>query len=418
MDRNLRRRLERLERRGSRQRTPAKAPRAERSKPSGLPPGEVVETPLGPVYRLESRFPLNHRHGRVALRDLLAFEPALAADVAGDRKLRTTQLAGMAFVDLETTGLVGGAGTLGFLIGIGTFQPAAFRLRQYFLRDPKEEAAMLRLLKQELEQMEGIVSFNGRAFDLPLLEARSTIALRERWRLNQWPHFDLLYPSRRLWRRSLEDCRLGTLERHVLELTRAEEDVPGELIPGMYLDYLRTGDASDMRRVIYHNSVDILSLVGLASGVLDRYRRPDPGELSGEEALAVARWHQASGRSGAAEAAYRTVVERPGKVGLRAEALRRYTGHLKRAGQRKQALAAWQTWHKLAPDDPTPCLELSKYFEWEAGSYQQALDWAERGRASLARRPADWRRRQAEAEIDHRLRRLRSKLGRERAGRS
>jgi hypothetical protein len=99
-------------------------------------------------------------------------------------------------------------------------------------------------------------------------------------------------------------------------------------------------------------------------------------------------------------------------VELRVEALRRYTGHLKRAGQPKQALAAWNSWHKLAPDDPTPCLELAKYYEWQAGSYQQALDWAEHARSSLARRPVDWRRRQTEAEIDHRVRRLRSKLRR------
>ena len=411
MDANLRRRLERLERRGARPRSPAKRPRAEPTKASGLPAGEELETPLGVAYRLESRFPLSHQHGQVALRDLLDFEPALAAEVAGDRKLRATRLGSLAFVDLETTGLAGGTGTLGFLVGVGTFQPDGFRLRQYFLRDPNEEAAMLRSLKLELEQMEGMVSFNGRVFDVPLLEARSTIALRERWRLNEWPHFDLLYPSRRLWHRSLTDCRLGTLEQHILQITRAEEDVPGELIPGMYLDYLRTGDASDMRRVIYHNSVDILSLVGLASGVLDRYRRPDPADLSGEEALAVARWHQASGRSGSAEAAYRAAVAGTGRVELRAEALRRYTTHLKRAGQLKQALAAWRSWHKLAPEDPTPCLELSKYFEWQAGSYQQALDWAEQARGSLLSWPADWRRRGAEAEIDHRIRRLRGKLG-------
>jgi len=411
MDANLRRRLERLERRGARPRPPAKRPRPERTKVSGLPDGEELDTPLGVAYRLERRFPLSHQHGQAALRDLLDFEPALAAEVAGDRKLRSTRLGSLAFVDLETTGLAGGTGTLGFLVGVGTFQPEGFRLRQYFLRDPSEEAAMLRSLKQELEQLEGIVSFNGRAFDLPLLEARSTIALRERWRLNEWPHFDLLYPSRRLWRRSLADCRLGTLEQHILQITRAEEDVPGELIPGMYLDYLRTGDATDMRRVIYHNSVDILSLVGLASGVLDRYRRPDPADLSGEEALAVARWHQASGRSGSAEAAYRAAVAGTGRVELRAEALRRYTTHLKRAGQLKQALAAWRSWRKLAPDDPTPCLEISKYFEWQAGSYQQALEWAEQARSSLANWPVDWRRRQAEAEIDHRIRRLRGKLG-------
>ena len=422
MESNLRRRLERLERGRAPRRPRAARPAcpelsrgersrgARRARTSALPPGEEIETPLGVAFRIDNHFPTNHQHGRVALEDLLSFAPELAAEVAGDHRLLTARLAGWAFVDLETTGLAGGAGTLGFLIGVGSFVPKGFRLRQYFMRAPEEEPAMLHALKHDLKQAEGVVSFNGRVFDLPLLEARSTIALRERWRVSDWPHFDLIYPSRRLWRRSLADCRLATLEQHVLQVTRSEADVPGALIPGMYLDYLRTGDASEMRRVIYHNSIDILSLVGLAAGVLDRYRLPDPGALSGEEALAVARWHQVAGRDGEAEAAYRAAVKGANGRELQAEALRRFSAHLKRAGRRVDAISSWKTWHALAPDDPGPCIELAKYYEWDAKSCEEALNWAEQALSSLAKWPADWRRREAEGDINHRIRRLRRKL--------
>ena len=81
---------------------------------------------------------------------------------------------------------------MGFLIGLGTFDKGGFHLRQYFLRDPDEEAASLQLLRTDLKKVEGLVTFNGRSFDLPVLESRYTIAVRDRWRLPGRPHLDLL----------------------------------------------------------------------------------------------------------------------------------------------------------------------------------------------------------------------------------
>ena len=46
-----------------------------------------------------------------------------------------------AFLDTETTGLAGGTGTCAFLIGVGSIEPAGFRLRQFFMRDYGEEAS-------------------------------------------------------------------------------------------------------------------------------------------------------------------------------------------------------------------------------------------------------------------------------------
>jgi len=79
----------------------------------------------------------------------------------------------MAFIDTETTGLAGGTGTLAFLIGVGTFEEDnSFTLRQFFLRSPAEEPAALLHLAEWLDQFEAIVSFNGRGFDVPLLQTR------------------------------------------------------------------------------------------------------------------------------------------------------------------------------------------------------------------------------------------------------
>jgi hypothetical protein len=270
---------------------------------------------------------------------------------------------------------------------------------------------MLEALREDLNQAAGMVSFNGRAFDLPLLETRYTVALRDRWRLTRVPHLDLLYPSRRLWSSSLADCRLSTLEQQVLGIERTEQDVPGALIPGMYLDYLRTGDASEMTRVIYHNAIDILSLVGLASQVLHRHAVEQPDSLSSGEALAVARWHQGAGRIEDADAAFQAAVEGDPEPQQRREALRWYTAHLKRDNRREQALAGWEQWHSLDPTDPFPCIELAMFYEWHARQLQPALDWSLRARQAIEGWPKGWRRQQSLADIDHRIARLQQKLG-------
>ena len=310
----------------------------------------------------------------------------------------------MLFLDTETTGLAGGAGTLVFLVGLGKFRGGSFELRQYFLRDPGEERGMLHALAEELEQAKGFVTFNGRAFDIPLLEMRFGVGMRRRWALTRWPQLDLLYPSRRLWRRDLRDCSLASLERNVLSVQRSEEDVPGAMIPGLYLEYLRTGVVHGMRRVIYHNAVDILSLATLMAEVVERASGPAVS-LSAGEALGLARWHHASGRLEAANEAYLAALESEDPA-LRLEALRHFTTLLKRAGLREEARGGWEQWHDLAPDDPRPCVELAMYYEWHARDYDAARLWAERALNCLSHWPQDWRREQAWGEITHRLERL------------
>jgi uncharacterized protein YprB with RNaseH-like and TPR domain len=375
-----------------------------------LPPGEEVQTDRGVAFRIENRYPGDQRHGKAALADLLSFDSALAAEVAADESLREVRPEALVFVDLETTGLVGGAGTIGFLVGVGAFDGGSFRLRQYFLRDPEEEPAMLEALRDDLEAADGVVSFNGRSFDLPLLQNRYTMALRDRWRITEFPHLDLLYPSRRLWKSTLADCRLSTLEQSVLGIQRTDQDVPGDQIPGMYLDYLRTGDATEMSKVIYHNTIDILSLVGLASRVLNRYEADDPAILTSGEALAVARWHQNAGRATPAEAAYRMALEDRSPKEIRLEAVRRLTQHLKREGRRKEAVSDLEAWHALTPGDPAPCIELSMYYEWHAKDLPRALKWAQLAMRSLSSSKSGWRRERMAAEIEHRLSRIERKL--------
>jgi uncharacterized protein YprB with RNaseH-like and TPR domain len=375
-----------------------------------LPPGEMVQTSHGEAFRIATVFPLQHQHGKGTIGDLLSDQVQLAAEIAGHTGLADTPLERLVFLDTETTGLAGGAGTLVFLVGVGMFVEAGFRLRQYVLRDPGEEPAMLEALQQDLEEASGFVTFNGRAFDIPLLEMRYVVGLQRQWSLSSVPHFDLLFPARRLWQRLLPDCTLSTLEREICGVERTGEDVPGSEIPAIYLDYLRSGDAAQMLRVIYHNEVDILSLICLASQILRRHNPEDIPSLSAAEALAVARWHQQAGRSESADLAFAQARARS-KRGIRLDVLRYQTLHLKREGRHEEAVEGWCAWTELTPEDPRPFIELAKYFEWKEQDLGEALRWAESALLSLSHWSPGWRRDQAWEAIQHRLGRLTRKLG-------
>lgn len=372
-------------------------------------PGEPQDTPYGPAFIIETQYPGTHEHGLNALNSLTHFESRSAAEIAADPSLEGLSLDGLAFLDTETTGLAGGAGTVVFLVGVGKFVDGEFWLRQYFLRDLGEEQAMLHAIECDLETSAGFVTFNGRTFDIPLLEMRFTLGMRKRFPLTGWPHLDLLYPARRLWRRELPDCRLNTIESDVLRVHRSGEDVPGELIPGLYLNYLRSGDSMEMERVIYHNAMDILSLVMLTVEVLGRHGTDVFSNLSASEALGVARWHQGAGRSGPAELAYRAAIESGDPI-VQLDALRHHTAYLKRLDRRDQALEGWELWHTLKPDDPRPCIEMAMYYEWHLKDLDMGITWAEIGLTCLSNWPDDWRSEEMSKDFQHRINRLKRKL--------
>ncbi len=397
-------------------------PRERRdAEPGGELPGERVITPLGAFQMIETTYDLEFQHGPKRLADLLAHDPAIAARLARDEKLAAADLASLAFIDTETTGLAGGAGTLAFLIGVGRCEAERFVLRQYFLLEPNDEEALLTALVTDLESRTGWVTYNGRAFDLPLLESRLTIN-RQRGALGQRPHLDLLMPARRLYSGRLPSCSLGDIERGVFNIIRDQDDVPGYLIPQMYVDYLRTHDPAEMRRVIYHNTIDILSMVTLASHLMDVFatplsavrpgtpRRARPaGERTPEDFLRLACWHADNERPAEAEAAFRSALA--GRLALddRRVALTRLAALLKRQGRRAEAVPAWEQLASFTLDDPEAFVELAKFYEWHARELAQAAAWTERALGVVAGWPEGWQRQAALTELQHRRDRIAAK---------
>jgi len=246
-----------------------------------LVPGTLIENAGGVCYVSTRAYPLEEARGPAPLGSLLGLAPAVFRRYYPAFRLDTaTDYQRAAFLDTETTGLGGGAGVYAFMVGVGVFEPwpdpalgasTHFVVRQFFMRSPAEERAVLIALARLLDAYELTVTFNGRSFDLPLLRARYAqnrrfAPLRSGAALlaEDRPHLDLLHPARRLWRKRLQSCRLINLETMILGLQRSEDDVPGYLIPALYTDYVRTGNAAEMRRVFYHNGEDIVSMVALA----------------------------------------------------------------------------------------------------------------------------------------------------------
>jgi uncharacterized protein YprB with RNaseH-like and TPR domain len=247
----LRERLRSLAGRPSR--APAPAPPVHRAAPSA---GEGVEV-------IRARFALTHRHGHTALGECARL---LTARGAGFEPSDTLWL------DTETTGLAGGTGTYVFLVGLGSLNATTFTIEQYLLRRLSAEGRFLSLIQESLARARHVVTFNGQRFDLPLLEARFILTRLRPISIDL--HTDLIHPARRLWHRVLGTHRLSTLEAEILGAPRGG-DMPGWMIPQVYVQYLRSADRTALEPILSHNRSDLLALFGLHAHVARVLRDPD-----------------------------------------------------------------------------------------------------------------------------------------------
>ncbi|MGA2075179.1 MAG: ribonuclease H-like domain-containing protein [Terriglobia bacterium] len=221
--------------------------------------GEVVRNSSGEFFLAREVFPFGRPYGKLRIGDIPLADLSPLNLVLKDAAMPDPSR--LIFLDTETTGLAGGTGTCAFLIGIGNVEGMKFVVRQFFLRDYPEEKALLESLAEALADCDGLVTFNGKTFDVPLLETRYALA-RMKSPLEHLVHFDALHPARRLWKLRLESCKLTVLEEAILGITR-DGDVPGSEIPAIYFDYLRSGDARGLQPVFYHNALDVVSLAAL-----------------------------------------------------------------------------------------------------------------------------------------------------------
>lgn len=351
---------------------------------------EVVEGPDGVHLRVRRRWPRGARHGATPVGG-----PGLAAPLRSwaERNAPVRGVDGpVVYIDTETTGLSGGTGTYAFLVGVGVHDGDDFVVDQVVLPGPEHERGYLTALHARLDGAAAVVSYNGASFDLPLLRTRFALhGLDDP--LSGVPHLDLLPLARRLWRERLPDCRLGTIEEHVLGARRSVRDVPGAEVPARYRAFLRSRDALPLRGVLEHNRDDVVALSALRS-LLEARGVPGGGH-DPDEALAWARWLESVGDRAAALAHLAAIEAEHVEAAWHAGRL------LRRAGRTGEALLRWR---RLAEaGDPRGWIELAKHHEHRGGDLLAALEATE-----TARRLGGG----AHDDLERRRARLRTRLGR------
>jgi uncharacterized protein YprB with RNaseH-like and TPR domain len=323
------------------------------------------------------------------------------ATLAGiaDRELALADGQGtLLFVDLETTGLSGGAGTYAFLVGCAAFDDAALRVEQYLMIGHALERALLAAVRQSIEASDTLVTYNGKTFDVPVLETRF-LYHREPPPFADRPHIDMLHTARRLWRgvRGIvpapgvqsDGCALSSMEQALFGFRRFH-DVSGFEIPTRFFAFLRSSDARPLMPVLEHNRLDLVSLAVLTARAA-RLLREDPQRVDeAREAYGVARMLEARGDNVSAEVWFMRAVMLGARSWhaedalIRVHALRALALRCRRQGRYGEAAAHWEAVVAARACPPALLREaleaLAIHHEHRSKDLHRARQYAERTR--------------------------------------
>jgi hypothetical protein len=395
--------------------------------------GEWCELRGARFLVIDRKYPPGHRHGHVAVADTLPPENGCWSrfTILNGPATSVPRQGRMLFVDLETTGLAGGAGTYAFLVGCAWYQDGGLRTRQFFLSNFAAERVLLEAVAGIADTSGAVVTYNGKSFDLPLIETRFLLHRLET-PFAGVAHVDMLHPARRLWREdALEEdngpgrplmgdglarrsaqreggCRLSTLEQTLCGHTR-EGDVPGFEIPSRYFHFVRTGDARGLAAVMEHNRLDLLSLAMLTAHASQLLEDGPAAARTSREALGMGRLYERAAMTVEASASYlRAVEHRDADTSIRASAWRAYAVLSRRERRYHDAAIAWRRLVEMVGCPPPIVREASEalaiHHEHRLRDLQSARTFA-RQSLTLQATPS---RRQA---TQHRLARLDRKLG-------
>ena len=339
-----------------------KQPRQERPR-TETPPAECwKKTVLRPLEEFPGAFELPQR----AVRLMEASELPPAVDPTR-----------ILYLDTETTGLSGGAGTLVFQIGLGRLTPEGFRIDQRMIRDYPEERALLEATAEALADCDVICTFNGRTFDLPLLRSRMILQRLPVADLDK-PHIDLLHIARRVFKLRLQQCNLGRLEEKLLGIRR-EDDLPGSEVPERFFTYLRTGRFELLEDVLRHNEQDIASLCVLLNHMASLYHQPEQLTF-GEDLLSMGNGLERYQHPEEARYCWSLVPQGPAHAQSRLQLAASY----RRSGDREAAVKIWQDLARHHEGGIEPWVELAKYYEHTARDLPRALSCTRHALAQLA----------------------------------
>jgi len=294
------------------------------------------------------------------------------------------------FLDTETTGLSGGTGTYAFLVGLAWWDAGGLQVEQFFMRDFTEEYPLLQELATCVAERPVLITFNGKAFDWPLLENRFAMT-RSIAAPKLAAHLDLLHPARALWKLRLGSVRLVELEQRVLDAQRLgwhrDDDVQSALIPQHYFDYLRGGPVAPLAGVVRHNQMDLRGLAALFGKI--NAMLSESSEIGKEteslDLFGLSRFLQRRGHSARAQSACAHALSIGLPDDVRPQAQRELALMAKRRGQYERAAEIWQEMVADSQDEVHACEQLAIHYERRVKDMRRAIEYAKLGLAILNR---------------------------------
>lgn len=323
----------------------------------------------------EKRYPLSTKRGHYTFRDFLtAIEAWQDTDFSHPLNAKGFSAEDLFFFDTETTGLGSGTGNLIFLLGYAFFDGEEVVVKQHFLPEPGAEVPLYYSFLRSVDY-NTLVTYNGRAFDWPVVKTRYTLVREHLPKLPSFGHFDLLHAARRLWKHKLDSVSLKNVEKEILGIVR-DEDLPGYLAPMIYFDFLESKEPLGIMEVMKHNEADILSLITLYTHISFQLLGLDPQQTKREQ-LAVGHWYSSIKEIDKAVEIYETsLATYAGKERLKA--LNELAFLYKKQQNYEAALQAWEEVAQTASGKllVTACLELAKIWEHQKKDYRQALKYS------------------------------------------
>ncbi|MBQ3424659.1 MAG: ribonuclease H-like domain-containing protein [Clostridia bacterium] len=314
------------------------------------------------------------------------------------------------FLDTETTGLSGGAGTVAFLVGVGLVEGGELVIEQYMLREYSDEPELIHRLSGRMAGFDAVCTFNGRNFDMPLLKARFIMCrMQALWR--DLEDLDLLYPARRAWKLRLGSCRLSRLETEVLGMSR-EGDLPGSEVPARFFEYLKHGDERLLEDVLAHNQQDIATLATLLIRLCSLNDKPAQIEDQRDQ-YSMGRSLERQGELKPAGEMYR-LSARPRPAGTLAALTGEHVAGManwrlyllcRRNGDWTGALEVLEQMLRRRQRMGAVCTELSKLYEHRFKDYGRALEYALRSAEHRDAEDAD--------RLERRISRLQGRIERQ-----
>ncbi|MDD3212485.1 MAG: ribonuclease H-like domain-containing protein [Eubacteriales bacterium] len=330
---------------------------------SGASKRETVPAPeSAPLecYRRSERFPLS------SFSDFRHLSVPVLREIYGIEFPKKVKAEDLLFLDTETTGLSGGAGTIAFEVGLGYVSGGHFITEQFLMRDYPEEPLMLSEIARFTGAFPILVTFNGKTFDAPLLENRFVMNRIAGKKLPEC-HADVLHAARRVWKLRLGRCTLQKLENAVLGVSR-EDDLPGEQVPETYFRYLKNHDFGPMERILEHNRQDVVSLAQLFFFLCQLYALPETASEP-EDLISLAKSMQKRGSAQKAKKCYRLAANGDRK----ADAFAALAAQEKREGRAGSAVKLYSAMLALGEEPVLACVGLAKLYEHQYRDAEQAL---------------------------------------------